>query len=92
VSLKRARKKRDDARKLLADGVDPNAKKQADQEQQVNTFEAVAREWLALQERSLTESTLTRERARLENFVFPHLGNRRLGKSPRRTFSRFSGA
>jgi integrase len=76
VSLKRAREKRDDARKLLADGVDPNDKKRADKEQQVNTFEAVAREWLELQQKSLTESTLTRERARLENFVFPHLGNR----------------
>lgn len=60
VSLKRAREKRDDARKLLADGIDPNAKRRAEKEQQVNTFEAVAREWLALQEKSLDESTLTR--------------------------------
>ena len=65
---------------LLADGVDPNAKKRAEKEQQVNTFEAVVREWLDLQEKNLTESTLTRERARLENFVFPHLGNRPIGQ------------
>src|SRR5713101_851517 len=76
VSLKRAREKRDDARKLLADGIDPSAKRRAEKEQQVNTFEAVAREWLVLQEKSLDESTLTRERSRLQNFVFPHLGNR----------------
>jgi integrase len=75
VSLKRAREKRDDARKLLADGIDPSAKRRAEKEQQVNTFEAVAREWLVLQEKSLDESTLTRERSRLQNFVFPHLGN-----------------
>jgi integrase len=31
---------------------------------------------LVLQEKSLDESTLTRERSRLQNFVFPHLGNR----------------
>lgn len=80
VSLKRAREKRDDARKLLADGIDPSAKRRADREQQVNTFEAVAREWLALQEKSLDESTLTRERSRLQNFVFPHLGNRQIAQ------------
>jgi hypothetical protein len=76
ISLKRAREKRDDARKLLADRIDPSAKRRAEKEQQVNTFEAVAREWLVLQEKSLDESTLTRERSRLQNFVFPHLGSR----------------
>jgi hypothetical protein len=56
VSLKRAREKRDDARKLLADGIDPSAKRRADKEQQVNTFEAVACEWLAFQEKYLVDS------------------------------------
>jgi integrase len=37
----------------------------------------LAREWLVLQEKSLDESTLTRERSRLQNFVSPHLGNAR---------------
>ncbi|HEV7444185.1 MAG TPA: integrase arm-type DNA-binding domain-containing protein [Steroidobacteraceae bacterium] len=32
---------RDDVRKLLADGIDPSAKRRAEKEQQVNTFEAV---------------------------------------------------
>jgi len=70
VSLKRARENRDDARKLVADGIDPSAKGRADKEQQVNTFEAVAREWLALQEKSLDESTLTRERSRFRTSYF----------------------
>ncbi|HJU07219.1 MAG TPA: Arm DNA-binding domain-containing protein, partial [Rhodanobacteraceae bacterium] len=47
VSLKRAREKRDDARKLLADGVDPGAKRQAERVADAETFEAVAREWHA---------------------------------------------
>jgi hypothetical protein len=64
VSLKRAREKRDDARKLLADGIDPSAKRRAEKEQQVNTFEAVAREWLVLQEKR------TKVRSRANAAVF----------------------
>jgi integrase len=76
VSLKRAREKRDDARRLLADGIDPSAQRQAEKLALGNTLEAVAREWLSLQEKSLTEGTLRRERDRLEDFVFPYIGNR----------------
>src|SRR5215467_4177756 len=49
VSLKRAREKRDDARRLVADGIDPSAKRKAEKAAQSDTFEAIAREWLALQ-------------------------------------------
>jgi hypothetical protein len=49
VSLKRAREKRDDARKLVADEVDPSAKRQAERNAQADTFEAVGTEWLNLQ-------------------------------------------
>jgi hypothetical protein len=46
ISLKEARERRDEARKLLANGVDPSAVKQAQKaesrEQVANTFEAVA--------------------------------------------------
>jgi integrase len=76
VSLKRAREKRDDARRLVADGIDPSAKRQAEKIAQGNTFEAVAREWLSLQEKKLTEGTIRRERDRLEDFIFPYLGSR----------------
>jgi Arm DNA-binding domain len=44
VSLKRAREKRDDARKLVVDGIDPSAKRQAEKVTQADTFEAIARE------------------------------------------------
>ncbi len=48
-----ARDKRDDARKLLAAGVDPSAKRQADKRdaagRAANSFEVVAREWYARQ-------------------------------------------
>ncbi|OIQ73110.1 integrase [mine drainage metagenome] len=47
VSLLKARQRRDKARELLADGIDPGAAKQEAKQAQatslVNTFEAVAR-------------------------------------------------
>src|ERR1700733_3515889 len=58
VPLKRAREKRDDARRLVADGIDPSAKRQAEKAAQVDTFEAIAREWLDLQSKRLSPSTL----------------------------------
>src|SRR3990167_2198562 len=51
VSLANARDKRDDARKLLANDVDPGVVKQSSKRSArvaaVNSFEAVAREWHA---------------------------------------------
>lgn len=71
VSLKRARAKRDEARAKIADGLDPGVKTQGD------TFEEIAREWMAKQ-KGLAESTQRRDRDRLEGFVFPRLGKRRI--------------
>ena len=51
VTLKRARDKRDEARKLIADGIDPSAERQAEKAARADTFEAIAREWLAMQTR-----------------------------------------
>ncbi len=63
VSLKRAREKRDEARVLLSDGVDPSAKRQAEKMAQADTFEAVAREWLALSENATTNTIATTGRS-----------------------------
>ena len=46
VPLRRAREKRDEARRLVADGIDPNVRRQADKATLCRTFESVAREWL----------------------------------------------
>ncbi|MDR2573602.1 MAG: Arm DNA-binding domain-containing protein [Desulfovibrio sp.] len=52
VPLKDARRRRDDARELLADGIDPGAKKKEDREaaaeerERTLTFSVVAEEWL----------------------------------------------
>jgi hypothetical protein len=45
VSLKDARERRDDARKMLAHGIDPSARRQTAKIAQVDTFKAIADEW-----------------------------------------------
>lgn len=78
VSLKRAREKRDDARRLLADGVDPSVKRQAERLAQGDTFEVIAAEWLALQVKKLAGSTHVLLQARLDSYLYPHIGKRRI--------------
>lgn len=80
VSLADARQRRDEAKKLLANGVDPadnrKATKLSRQERAANSFEAVAREWHA--KFSATWSTNHGDRIirRLENDIFPWLGDK----------------
>lgn len=57
VSLQQARQQRDEAKKSVANGVDPSAKRQAEKSATANTFEAVAHEWLALQKGKLAQAT-----------------------------------
>src|SRR3979409_2508444 len=44
-AVKRGREKRDDALKLVADDVDPSAKRQAERSALADTFEAIGVEW-----------------------------------------------
>ena len=74
VPLKRAREKREEARKLIADGIDPIAQRKAERAVTVETFEFVAREWLALQTKTLTADTFEKVKARLETFLLPYVG------------------
>jgi integrase len=74
VSLKRAREKRDEARSLIADGVDPSLKRQAEKLAHADTFEAIAREWLAKQ--PFTEKTLEKAEWTFNDLIFPFIGSR----------------
>lgn len=80
TGLKDAREKRDDARKLLAAGVDPGVKRKAEraagEERAANSFEVVAREWHTKQSATWVELHASRIMLRFENDVFPWLGNR----------------
>lgn len=79
VGLKEARDRRDAARKLLAEGVDPSAhrkaRKQCRADQAANSFEIVAREWHAKNRPSWVNSHADRILKGLENNIFPWLGN-----------------
>jgi integrase len=59
VSLKQARARRDAARRLIAEGIDPSAKRKADKLAVAESFEVVTREWLTRE--WLTREWLTRE-------------------------------
>ncbi|MBF0165450.1 MAG: tyrosine-type recombinase/integrase [Magnetococcales bacterium] len=84
VSLKQAREKRDEARRLLAEGIDPGEHrkiiKTMDKSREADSFEAVAREWFAKQTPHWTESYSTKIRRRLEVDVFPWLGSTKLSE------------
>lgn len=80
VSLAQARERRDDARKLLANGTDPSAVKQAQKASKVelaeNSFEVIAREWFVRHAPNWKENHSSKIIARLEKDVFPWIGNR----------------
>jgi len=77
VSLKRAREKRDEARRLLADGVDPNVQRKTERAASTETFEAIGREWLA--HRAKTTAAITQQKAIwLLEQIFSEIGSRPL--------------
>jgi integrase len=80
VPLRRAREKRDEARRLVADGVDPSAKRKAEKAALADTFEAVTREYLEMKRRALAETTAEKRLSRFEAFLFPRLGKRPISK------------
>lgn len=76
VPLKRAREKRDEARRVVADGVDPSAKRQAERAASADTFQAIAAEWLQLQSKALAAETMEILGTRLKSFLYPYIGSR----------------
>ncbi|WP_066092672.1 tyrosine-type recombinase/integrase [Xanthomonas massiliensis] len=80
VSLTEARKRREEARQMVAAGIDPSenrkAEKAAGAERAANSFEVIAREWLASQKAGWTDSHHAKQVARLENHAFPWIGKK----------------
>lgn len=75
LSLKLARDARDAARRELATGSDPGAKKQQEQAATFETFEAIGREWFGRFRVNWAESHSEKVIRRLEMDLFPRLGN-----------------
>jgi integrase len=82
VSLAKARQRRDKARELLADGIDPavakRAEKLATSAAAANTFEAAAREFHANQAGGWSPRYTTRWIERMEKDLFPYIGRLKL--------------
>ena len=82
VSFADARARRDDARKLLANGVDPSENKKAvkvEQEQEAITFELVARDWHASNQK-WSASHSARVMKSLEDNLFAAIGKRNIAE------------
>jgi integrase len=80
ISLKDAREKHAEARKLLAQGIDPGEYRKAAKATRAsnvaNSLEAVAREWFAKHRHTWADSHAEKIISRLEKDVFPWLGNK----------------
>ena len=77
IPLKEARKKRDEAKALLLNGVDPGEfKKTIKKQENLEGFEYVAREWHTKHKANWTDSHAKKLIDRLEKDVFPWLGTR----------------
>lgn len=80
VKLKAARDRRDEARKLVADGIDPGenrkATKAAKADRAANCFEVVAREWFGKHKPTWDKNHSDKIIQRFERDVFPWIGKR----------------
>ena len=80
VSLKVARERLADARKQLNTGVDPAAARRAEKQAHGDSFESVAREWLAKHSPRWSNGHRDLTIDRLEKNIFPWLGSRRVAE------------
>jgi hypothetical protein len=80
VTLAEARERREQARKLLANDVDPSEVKRIEKQQREiissNSFEAVARDWFDRHLSKKAETTKAKVISRMERFVLPYIGKR----------------
>jgi integrase len=80
VSLKLARDRRDDARRKVADGVNPSAVRQAEKTAHANDFRSVAEEWLSKVKKNMEPKTHKRIEDRFKKWVYGHIGRRPITK------------
>lgn len=84
ITLKEARTRHEEARALLARGVDPSSHKQATKgarlAESANTFQAVAMEWIVKFTADQVQEHIDRQKRRLERHVFPYIGGRIIGE------------
>lgn len=76
VSLKEARERAMDAKKILSTGKDPSVERKFAKQRQRNIFELTAREWHEKQTPGWNPGYAAKVLRKLEKYVFPHIGSR----------------
>lgn len=83
ISLKEARRRREEARTLIAQGIDPSDQRkeekavaEAESKEKENTFRAVAMDWFNMYSPDLSEKHALKLRRYLENELFPAFGDK----------------
>lgn len=80
VPLSEARKARDEAKRLIGQGIDPVAQQRAAKEARTvaaqNTFELTSQRWMTKKTPSWTEKHADKVRIRLNKHVYPYIGHR----------------
>jgi integrase len=84
VTLKDARERRDEAKKLLANGIDPGEQKKTVKAEQLSevkdTFRSIALEWHDTRTADFTEKHRGTVMYRMEKYIFPVIGNEHIGR------------
>jgi integrase len=80
VPLKLARDRRDDARRKVADRINPSAERKAEKTKRANDFQSVAEEWLSKVKKSMEPKTHKRIEDRFKKWVYGHIGRRPITK------------
>ncbi|HEY6640600.1 tyrosine-type recombinase/integrase [Povalibacter sp.] len=76
VTLQSARARREKARQLVAEGIDPGALRKAEKAKLASTFKDVALAWLERQRKSFSEATIEKTQWMFESYLFPAFGVR----------------
>lgn len=80
TSLSQARDKRDEARKKLAQEIDPGEQRKLEKQERrtslANTFEVVARDWMKVRGKEWSEGYAGKTRACMERHAFPSIGSK----------------
>ncbi len=83
VSLSAARKKRDEFKRMIAEGLDPSEDRKTQKEQiretetkKINTFYTISQKWLESYSDQVSENYHTRLGRALENYIYPTINEK----------------
>ena len=78
ITIAQARKLKDEAKRLLANGINPSQQRKNEklkkQNEGKNSFELIAREYFDIQKDNLSPSTVKKNTSLFENNIFPFIG------------------